>query len=162
MIVNIIRRFMCYKPQYKPVRVQYASGLFVDLLNKPPSYYVRPVEPTLVLNGNISKVNSVQLRNFMIYCSRNWDNVLYVPGLYELSSEKSRLAAEQVLDNVFSNYYNTHLMANHSLYIRAEHTYFLGTSYICAADKTWLKTAISHIDKGCNRIVIISPGFSNI
>ena len=141
--------------------VQYTSSLYVDSYEKSAGFhYVIPAAPVLVLNGGIGGYESKQLRYFLQHCSHNWDHVLYVPGPYEFG--KSRLASEQGLDHVISDFMNVHLMANNTRYIPRINTYFLGTPYCTASDVAWLTRAFDKVRSTDANIIVASSAWPTV
>jgi len=141
--------------------IQYTSSLYVDSFeNSAGFHYAIPVAPVLVLNGGIGTYESKQLRYFLQHCSRNWDHVLYVPGPYEFGA--SRIASEQGLDHVISDFMNVHLMANNSRYIKRINTYFLGTPYCTSGDLAWLGRAFDKVRTTDAHIVVASSAWPKI
>jgi len=61
--------------------IQYVSNLFLD---KSTEKYEMPVSgQSIVLLGNIGKLDHPKYKNFIDYCSHNFENVFVVPGMYE-------------------------------------------------------------------------------
>jgi hypothetical protein len=71
-----------------PFKLQYASNLFVDLTTHAFSKLVKPAAPHLALLGNIGRPESPKTYNFLRYCAKNWDSVVWVPGSHELSNPR--------------------------------------------------------------------------
>ena len=65
------------------LRVQYASDLHLEL--NPGSFQtiLKPVAPVLALAGDIGRPDLPEYRNFMAYCSNNWERVFVVAGNHE-------------------------------------------------------------------------------
>jgi hypothetical protein len=138
--------------------IQYTSSLYVDSFEKSGGFhYVIPMAPVLVLNGAIGSYESKQLRYFLQHCSHNWDHVLYVPGPYEFGT--SRIASEQGLDHLISDFMNVYLMANNSRYVRRINTYILGTPYCTDADVVWLRRAFDKVRSTDAHIVVASSAW---
>lgn len=69
-------------------RLQYASNLFVDMFEQPFSKLVKPNARYLALLGNIGRPESPKTYHFLNYCSKQFDNVFWIPGPHELSNPK--------------------------------------------------------------------------
>jgi hypothetical protein len=68
--------------------VQYASKLVHRLrLTNDYSHIVRPCAPILALCGDIGSPYCGTTQKFIRWCSRQWDQVLWVPGIEELATE---------------------------------------------------------------------------
>ncbi len=65
------------------LRVQYASDLHLELSSGPFQAILKPVAPVLALAGDIGRPDLPEYRNFMAYCSSNWDRVFVVAGNHE-------------------------------------------------------------------------------
>lgn len=83
-----------------PLRIQYASNLFVDLHKQSFSKLVKPAAPTLALLGNIGRPESAKTYHFLNYCAKNWDTVLWIPGPHELTNtNQARATYKEKLNN---------------------------------------------------------------
>lgn len=74
------------------MRIQYASDLHLEFFDKTPfPPILKPVAPVLVLAGDVGRPDMRSYRDFMHYCSRNWDAVFVVAGNHELYNGKKRM-----------------------------------------------------------------------
>jgi len=135
-------------------RIQYTSGLFVDLFEKTVGvHFVKPCAPILVLNGNIGYPGKVQTRDFLRYCSRSWDTVFYIPGTHELGTKG--------LDNVgfmrhtVGGLENVFVLHNEAMLHRKSDTLFLGTHDDEDWVHTWCKN-ISPVDSNSVKVAVLS------
>ena len=71
------------------LRVQYASDLHLELSSGPFQAILKPVAPILALAGDIGRPDLPEYRNFMAYCSSNWDRVFVVAGNHEFYNSKT-------------------------------------------------------------------------
>jgi len=66
------------------LRIQYASDLHLEFINKIAYQPIlRPVAPYLVLAGDVGRPDKRAYRDFLNYCSQNWDDVFVVAGNHE-------------------------------------------------------------------------------
>jgi hypothetical protein len=70
------------------MRIQYASDLHLEFRSGPFSALLKPAAPILVLAGDIGRPDKPEYRNFLQYCSRNWDNTVVIAGNHELYNDK--------------------------------------------------------------------------
>lgn len=127
-------------------RVQYASSLFVDMFEKVVgAHLVRPVAPTLVLNGNIGKLTSFQTHAFLRHCSRIWKDVIYIPGPYELGSKIEQIDIP-----------NVHFLNNRT--VKLYDMYFMGSSYTSLSDNKWILSEFSELREKDDKIVATTFG----
>lgn len=67
------------------MRIQYASDLHLEFAeNGPFQPLLKPVAPYLALAGDIGHPDKPTYRDFLHYCSRNWQDVFVVAGNHEL------------------------------------------------------------------------------
>ena len=121
------------------LRIQYASSLFVDCDEKVvPAHYVKPVAPILVLAGNIGVAK--QADDFLRHCSRLWDQVVFVPGDYELTNNQEFMS--------YGRYHNVHRLHNDTHYLSEYRAKIIGTPLRTLADKQFLFNAFSKTEPG--------------
>ncbi len=65
------------------LRVQYASDLHLEIRGGPFQSILTPVAPVLALAGDIGRPDLPEYRNFLTYCSNNWEQVFVVAGNHE-------------------------------------------------------------------------------
>ena len=84
-------------------RLQYTSNLFVDLHKRTFDQMVKPGCAQLALLGNIGRPEHGKTYHFLKYCSKNWDNVYWIPGPHELTNTPSgRANFNEKISNAFS------------------------------------------------------------
>lgn len=67
------------------LRIQYASDLHLEIWDKTPfPPILTPTAPVLALAGDIGRPDRQSYRDFLKYCSANWDHVVVVAGNHEL------------------------------------------------------------------------------
>ena len=72
------------------LRIQYASDLHLELVDKTPFQPIlKPIAPVLVLAGDIGRPDRRSYADFLHYCSRNWDAVFVIAGNHELYNSTS-------------------------------------------------------------------------
>ena len=129
-------------------RVQYTSGLYVDLFEKTVGvHFVKPVAPILVLNGNIGRPDKIQTYDFIKDCNKKWSTVYYIPGKYEL--ENSNIG---FMRYKYSGLHNVIILNNEARLHRPCGTLFLGTSN----DMDWLKQWSKLISPVSGKIVALT------
>lgn len=73
------------------LRIQYASDLHLELVDKTPFQAIlRPAAPVLALAGDIGRPDRCSYRDFLHYCSRNWDAVFVVAGNHEFYNSRPK------------------------------------------------------------------------
>lgn len=73
------------------LRIQYASDLHLELVDKTPfQAFLKPIAPVLALAGDIGRPDRRSYRDFLHYCSRNWDAVFVVAGNHELYNSRPK------------------------------------------------------------------------
>jgi hypothetical protein len=77
--------------------MQLAMNLFVDSVRRPWPVANRP---TLLLLGNIGRLNSKETADFLKYCRQNWDDVIYVPSAHDFSVPAGGPAFWELMDAV--------------------------------------------------------------
>jgi hypothetical protein len=101
------------------MRIQYASDLHLEVWPKVTfDETLEPVAPYLVLCGDVAKLNAVNLRQFLEYCSERWKLIFWIPGNSEIwessSSEKVSLDKIRQISSPYRNikilYMNTYLL----------------------------------------------------
>jgi len=113
-------------------RIQYASSLYVDKFPKVVgAHFVRPAAPTLVLAGRIGRLGSYQTQAFLAHCSRQWQNIIYVPDEYDLGPGSHDLGpgSHDLPSNV-------HLLNNRQINIGA--VGFIGSPYNSTRDRLFM------------------------
>jgi hypothetical protein len=79
MMKNMTRRF----------RIQYASDLHLEFIEKTPFQPIlKPVAPFLALAGDIGRPDKRSYRDFLHYCSRNWQQTFVIAGNHELYNSR--------------------------------------------------------------------------
>jgi hypothetical protein len=82
------------------VRIQYASKLFIN--KRAPSVNIssilKPSAPILALLGDIGSPFCDNTRNFIKYCTKSWDMVLWVPGVEEWATDTNNHTMKDVPD----------------------------------------------------------------
>lgn len=79
MMKNMARRF----------RIQYASDLHLEFIEKTPFQPIlTPVAPFLALAGDVGRPDKRSYRDFLYYCSRNWQQTFVVAGNHELYNSR--------------------------------------------------------------------------
>lgn len=68
------------------LRVQYASKLFVDKVSCKFTDMLMPSAPILALCGDIGNTSQQRTREFIQWASRQWDRIIWIPGIEEWSS----------------------------------------------------------------------------
>lgn len=71
------------------MRIQYASDLHLEFRGGPFQSLLTPVAPVLVLAGDVGRPDKPEYRNFLQYCSRNWDHTVVVAGNHEFYNDKA-------------------------------------------------------------------------
>jgi Calcineurin-like phosphoesterase len=71
------------------MRIQYASDLHLEFRGGPFPALLKPVAPVLVLAGDIGRPDKPEYRNFLQYCSRNWEHTVIVAGNHEFYNDKA-------------------------------------------------------------------------
>ena len=127
-------------------RIQYTSGLFVDLFEKTVGvHFVKPVAPILVLNGNIGRPDKKQTYDFIKDCSKKWSTVYYIPGKYEMDNSTIGFMRYK-----YSGLHNVIILHNEARLHSG--TLFLGTSN----DMDWLKQWSKLITPATGKIVALT------
>jgi len=142
-------------------RVQYTGSLYVDTFETGAgNHFVKPVAPILVLTGGIGKPDSVQTRDFLIYCNYNWDKVLYIPGFYELKDDPDR--AINNLRELSLHYKNVRVLCNETYVSHPHRTVFMGAPLLTDAyddkDRSWLREEYSKWRNDPFKLVIATSG----
>ena len=71
------------------LRVQYASDLHLEILGAVPfPSILKPIAPVLALAGDIGNPCEPVYKTFLQYCSRNWDQVVFIAGNHEFYNRK--------------------------------------------------------------------------
>lgn len=71
------------------LRIQYASDLHLEFMDKVACQPIlKPVAPYLALAGDIGRPDKRAYRDFLNYCSRNWNDVFIVAGNHELYNSR--------------------------------------------------------------------------
>lgn len=123
------------------LRIQYASSLYVDCDEKViPAHYLKPVAPVLVLAGNIGANGAKQTDDFLRHCSRNWDEVVVIPGDYELGNNQKLMS--------YGRYHNVIHLNNDTHYMKQHNTKFIGTPYKTMADRQFMVNSFSKTNPG--------------
>jgi hypothetical protein len=74
----------------KRLRIQYASDLHLEFAeNVIGSVLLKPVAPVLALAGDIGRPDKRPYRDFLRYCSANWDAVFLVAGNHEFYNTRT-------------------------------------------------------------------------
>jgi len=117
--------------------LQFASKLFVETRYPSLSFHhlLRPgTAPILCLLGDICSPYSHKGKEFLSWCSQNWDHVLWVPGYYEIHymhSAQHQASMEERIANVSASvkqYSNITMMTNTSwTHPSIKNTVLLGT-----------------------------------
>lgn len=97
------------------MRIQYASDLHLEFFDKTPfPPILKPVAPVLVLAGDIGRPDMRTYRDFMHYCSRNWDATFVVAGNHEFyNGQKLRHSAQvrmEMCETICGEWPNVHFM----------------------------------------------------
>jgi hypothetical protein len=97
------------------MRIQYASDLHLEFFDKTPfPPILKPVAPVLVLAGDIGRPDMRTYRDFMHYCSRNWDATFVVAGNHELYNGKAMRHSAQMrlemCETICGEWPNVHFM----------------------------------------------------
>jgi len=96
--------------------VQYASDLHLDQLSPNTEFYtlISPTAPILILAGDVASVWSNVYKDFLVWCSINWNYVILVTGNHEYfcesNSPHSRQETEQLLKRLSAVLYNVHFL----------------------------------------------------
>ena len=90
------------------MRIQYASDLHLELYMKTTfDETIVPNADYLVLCGDIAKLDCVNLRPFLEYCSEKWKKVFWIPGNEEIwghhNDESTSLQKMYVLVSSYKN-----------------------------------------------------------
>jgi hypothetical protein len=71
------------------LRIQYASDLHLEFVDKVVCQsLLKPVAPYLALAGDVGRPDKRAYRDFLNYCSRNWDDVFVVAGNHEFYNSR--------------------------------------------------------------------------
>jgi hypothetical protein len=70
------------------MRIQYASDLHLEFRGGPFPPLLKPAAPILVLAGDVGRPDKPEYRNFLQYCSRNWEHTVIVAGNHEFYNDK--------------------------------------------------------------------------
>lgn len=71
------------------MRIQYASDLHLEFRGGPFSALLKPAAPILVLAGDVGRPDKPEYRNFLQYCSRNWDHTIVIAGNHEFYNDRT-------------------------------------------------------------------------
>lgn len=69
------------------MRIQYASDLHLEFRGGPFPALLKPAAPILVLAGDVGRPDKPEYRNFLSYCSRNWEHTVVVAGNHEFYND---------------------------------------------------------------------------
>jgi hypothetical protein len=118
MIVNAARR----------LRIQYASDLHLEFAeNFVGPTLLKPIAPILALAGDIGRPDKRTYRDFLQYCSNNWESVFVVAGNHEFYNSRvlqpkrradtvaERLAA---IDRITAEFSNVHFLNRRRVDVR--------------------------------------------
>jgi len=93
------------------MRIQYASDLHLELWRKKTfDETLEPTAPFLVLCGDVAKLDDLNLRSFLEYCSERWKLVFWIPGNEEIWSSKSEEVALYKMKEICSSYRNIKIL----------------------------------------------------
>ena len=94
------------------MRIQYASDLHLELYEKTTfDETIIPKADYLVLCGDVSLINHVNLRRFLEYVSEHWKLIFYIPGNTEIWNYSSvEHAGLNVLHSICSSYKNIKIL----------------------------------------------------
>jgi DNA repair exonuclease SbcCD nuclease subunit len=71
------------------IRIQYASDLHLEFVDKVTCQPIlKPIAPYLALAGDVGRPDKRAYRDFLNYCSRNWDDVFVVAGNHEFYNSR--------------------------------------------------------------------------
>jgi hypothetical protein len=74
----------------KRLRIQYASDLHLEFAeNFVGPTILKPVAPVLALAGDMGRPDKPMYKNFLRYCSSNWDAVFLVAGNHEFYNSRT-------------------------------------------------------------------------
>jgi hypothetical protein len=140
-----------------PLRVQYAGSLYVDKLEKDSGLHlVKPVAPILVLTGNIGRADSYQTQHFISHCSHYWNQVVYVPGAYELDSPDLVHKTKEMCER----HKNVRFLNHNTLVSIPYKTIFMGAPLLNTpnADLDWFKREFTKWTDSHYKLVNVSSG----
>ena len=90
------------------MKFQLVSDIHLEIY---PKRRIKPAAPNLILAGDIGEVDDVALKDFLQYCSSNWDNVYYVAGNHEYYNSNSNIEEIDIkLRELVENLHNVHLL----------------------------------------------------
>ena len=94
------------------MRIQYASDLHLELYEKTTfDETIIPKADYLVLCGDVSLINHVNLRRFLEYVSEHWKLIFYIPGNCEIWNYSSiEHAGLNALHSICSSYKNIKIL----------------------------------------------------
>jgi hypothetical protein len=69
------------------MRIQYASDLHLEFRSGPFPALLKPAAPILVLAGDVGRPDKPEYRNFLQYCSRNWNHTVVIAGNHEFYND---------------------------------------------------------------------------
>lgn len=72
------------------MRIQYASDLHLEFRGGPFPALLKPAAPILVLAGDVGRPDKPEYRNFLRYCSRNWEHTVVVAGNHEYYNDRTK------------------------------------------------------------------------
>jgi hypothetical protein len=73
------------------LRIQYASDLHLEFFQKIAfDMILKPVAPLLALAGDVGRPADPLYRDFLAYCSQNWEDVFIVAGNHEFYNKKTK------------------------------------------------------------------------
>lgn len=120
------------------MRFQFASNIFINHLSSCSTGFSRIVQPgraeILCLLGDIGCPTSDITRQFINFCSKNWDKVLWVPGLLELSQKKfehGNWTMEESLDEI------NKICNNNKNVINMNNNYYKNGEYLFLGSPLW-------------------------
>ncbi len=114
-----------------PFRLQYASNLFVDFQKQPFQSFLRPASGNLALLGNIGRPEHPKTYHFLKYCSKNWNNIFWIPGPHELTNPQGGRATYQEKTasaiNLCNQFQNVRFLNSQEAVFRSSNVVLLGS-----------------------------------
>ena len=107
-------------------KFQVVSDLHLEFHDMVPD--IPRTAPYLILAGDIGQLHDVVFMDFVSYCSRTWDVVIFVPGNHEFYSTMNTYdELLQMYARFFRNFHNVHFLQDGAV-ARVEDTWIFGAT----------------------------------
>lgn len=104
------------------MRYQLFSDIHLEMNKSFPR--IRPTCEVIILAGDIGKITQNNFKDFMSYCSENWQHVIYVFGNHEFYCKRTIESTKRLFRRFFEDFENIHLLD--SSFIKLENTIIYG------------------------------------